>query len=62
MGADRCRALLIDPDYAAVAYFRAFRQYLMARVGDAETRMIVVEFGLEMRNPLGHVLFNGIKQ
>ena len=55
-------ALLIDPDYAAVAFFRAFRQYLMARVGDAETRMIVVEFGLEMRNSLGHVLFNGIKQ
>jgi hypothetical protein len=54
-------ALLIDPDYAAVAFFRAFRQYLMARVGDAETRMIVVEWGLEMRNPVAHVLFNGIK-
>jgi hypothetical protein len=53
--------LLIDPDYAAVAFFRAFRQYLMARVGDAETRMIVVEWGLEMRNPLAHLLFNGIK-
>ena len=54
-------ALLVDPDYAAVAFFRAFRQYLMARVGDAETRMIVVEYGLEMRNPLAHILFNGIK-
>ena len=54
--------LLIDPDYAAVAFFRAFRQYLMARVGDAENRMIVVEWGLEMRNPVAHVLFNGIKQ
>jgi hypothetical protein len=54
--------LLIDPDYAAVAFFRAFRQYLMARTGDAETRMIVVEWGLEMRNPLAHILFNGIKQ
>jgi hypothetical protein len=54
--------LLIDPDYAAVAFFRAFRQYLMARIGDAETRMIVVEWGMEMRNPLAHVLFNGIKQ
>jgi Family of unknown function (DUF5309) len=53
--------LLIDRDYAAVAYFRAFRQYLMARVGDAETRMIVVEFGLEMRNAAAHILFNGIK-
>jgi hypothetical protein len=53
--------LLIDPDYAAVAFFRAFRQYLMARTGDAETRMIVVEWGIEMRNALAHILFNGIK-
>jgi hypothetical protein len=54
-------ALLIDPDYAAVAFYRSFRQYLMARSGDAETRLIIVEWGLEMRNPLAHVLFNGIK-
>jgi hypothetical protein len=54
--------LLLDPDYAAVAFFRAFRQYLMARTGDAETRMIVVEWGLEMRNPLAHMMFNGISQ
>jgi len=54
--------LLIDPDYVAVAFFRAFRQFLMARVGDAETRMIVCEWGLEMRNPLAHILFNGIKK
>jgi hypothetical protein len=53
--------LLIDPDYIAYAFFRSFRQYLMARVGDAETRMIVVEWGIEMRNPLAHILFNGIK-
>lgn len=52
--------LLIDPDYAAVAFFRAFRQFLMARTGDAETRMIVVEWGLEMRNALAHIIFNGI--
>jgi Family of unknown function (DUF5309) len=52
--------LLVDPDYAAVAFFRSFRQYLMARIGDAESRMIVVEWGLEMRNSLAHVMFNGI--
>ncbi len=52
--------LLIDQDYAAVSFFRSFRQYLMARTGDAETRMIVVEWGLEMRNALAHILFNGI--
>jgi hypothetical protein len=55
-------ALLIDPDYIAVAFFRSFRQYLMARTGDAETRMIVVEWGLEMRNSLAHILFNGIQK
>jgi hypothetical protein len=54
--------LLIDPNYAAVAFFRSFRQYLMARTGDAETRMIVVEWGVEMRNPLAHLVFNGIKK
>jgi hypothetical protein len=54
--------LLLDPDYIAVAFFRAFRQFLMARVGDAETRMIVAEWGVEMRNPLAHILFNGIKK
>jgi hypothetical protein len=55
-------AYLFDPDYIAVAFFRAFRQFLMARVGDAETRMIVCEWGVEMRNPLAHILFNGIKK
>ena len=52
--------LLIDPDYIAVAFFRSFRQYLMARTGDAESRMIVVEWGVEMRNSLANILFNGI--
>ena len=54
-------SLLIDPDYAAVAFFRSFKQVLMARVGDAETRMIVAEWGLEMRNALAHILFSGVK-
>ena len=54
--------LLLDPDYAAMAFFRAFRQYLLARTGDAETRMIVAEWGIEMRNPLAHIVFNGIKK
>jgi hypothetical protein len=53
--------LLLDQDYLAFAFFRNFRQFLMARVGDAETRMIVVEWGIEMRNPLAHILFNSIK-
>jgi hypothetical protein len=54
--------LLIDQDYAAVAFYRSFRQYMMARTGDAETRMLVVEWGFECRNSLAHVLFNGIQK
>lgn len=55
-------ALLLDPAYLALAYFRNFRQYPLAKIGDAETRMILAEWGVEMRNPLAHILFNGIKQ
>lgn len=54
--------LLIDPQYVAVAFFRNFRQYPIAKIGDAETRMILAEWGVEMRNPMAHILFNGIKQ
>ena len=52
--------MIIDPDYLAVAFFRSFRQYLMARTGDAETRMIIVEWGVEVRNALANILLNGI--
>lgn len=55
-------SLLIDPDYIAVAFFRNFRQVPIAKIGDAETRMILSEWGVEMRNPMAHILFNGVKQ
>lgn len=55
-------SLLLDPDYLAIAFFRNFRQYPLAKIGDAETRMILAEWGVEMRNPMAHILFNGVKQ
>lgn len=55
-------SLLLDADYIAVGYFRNFRQVPIAKIGDAETRMILAEWGVEMRNPLAHILFNGVKQ
>jgi hypothetical protein len=51
---------LLDPNYAAVAFFRKFKQELMAKVGDAVTRMMLAEWGIEMRNPMAHILLNGI--
>jgi hypothetical protein len=55
-------ALLLDPNYMALGYFRNFRQYPLAKTGDAEVRMILAEWGVEMRNPMAHILFNGVKQ
>ena len=54
--------LILDADFLAVAFYRNFRQYPLAKTGDAETRMILAEWGVEMRNPLAHVMMNGIKQ
>ena len=47
-------AFLLDPQYAAVAYFRNFQRTPIAKIGDAETEMILVEYGLEMRNEAAH--------
>lgn len=55
-------AFLIDPNYIAVGFFRNFRQFPLAKIGDAETRMILAEWGVENRNPMAHLLFNGIKR
>jgi len=55
-------SLLLDPDFLALAFYRNFRQFPIAKIGDAETRLLLVEWGVEMRNPLAHILFNGIKQ
>lgn len=55
-------SLLLDPNYIAIAFFRNFRQIPLAKIGDAETRMILAEWGVEMRNGMAHILFNGVKQ
>lgn len=47
-------AFLLDPEYAAVAYYRPFVQFPLAKVGDAETRVILSEYTLEMRNEAAH--------
>lgn len=54
--------LLVDPEYMAVSFFRNFRQFPIAKIGDADTRVILSEWGTETRNGMAHILFNGIKQ
>jgi hypothetical protein len=47
-------ALILDPEYAALAYLRPFQTNELARVGDAEKTQILAEFTLEVRNEAAH--------
>jgi hypothetical protein len=47
-------ALFVDPDFAKVAYLRDFETVDISTIGDAETKMLVVEFGLEVSNEKAH--------
>lgn len=46
--------LMLDPEYVALAFFRNFQTIDIATVGDATTKMIVAEWGCEMRNQAAH--------
>lgn len=48
------RVLLLDPSYARMAFYRPFSQTPLAKIGDAETRMIVVEWGVQVDNEKAH--------
>lgn len=43
-------ALLVDPEYVGTSYLRSFETQDLGSIGDAETKAIYVEFGLEMKN------------
>lgn len=45
---------VIDPKMASVAYLRPFEQKPLAKTGDAEKRMMIVEYGLKVNNEAAH--------
>lgn len=47
-------ALILDPEYAALAYLRPFQTNDIAKVGDAEKKQILAELTLEVRNEAAH--------
>lgn len=47
-------ALLLDPRYAKMAWFRKYRTKDIAPIGDAETKLLIAEWGLEMTNEAAH--------
>lgn len=44
----------VDPQYVKFAYYRTFRQKPIAPIGDAETRMILAEWGIQVSNEKAH--------
>jgi len=46
--------LLVDPEFAKVSYLRNFQTVDISTIGDAMTKMIVVEYGLEVSNEAAH--------
>lgn len=47
-------ALVLDPEFAAVAYLRPFATNELAKAGDSEKTQILAELTLEMRNEAAH--------
>ena len=47
-------AYFLDPEYASVNYLRPIQQVELAKTGDAEKRMVICEFGLEVTNEAAH--------
>lgn len=49
-------AFVLDPEYASVAFLRPFQTVELAKTGDAEKRMILVEWGLKVHTEAAHGL------
>ena len=49
-------AFVLDPEYAAVSYLRPFQTVELAKTGDAEKRLITVEYGLKVNTEAAHGL------
>ena len=47
---------VLDPEYYSIAYLRSFRTEKLAKTGDAEKRMLLVEWTLKVHNEAAHGL------
>ena len=46
-------AYVVDEEMCGLSYLRNFRTEVMAKTGDAEKRMLIVEYGLKIRQQKG---------
>jgi hypothetical protein len=54
-------ALLLDFDYIKVSYLRNLRRIPIAKTGDADTELLLAEWGLEMSNVDAHQLITDLE-
>lgn len=47
-------AFLVDPEYCSMAVLRPIQQTELAKTGDAEKRLMLVEYGLKVSNQAAH--------
>ena len=47
-------AFVVDPQYASMAVLRPLQQMELAKTGDAEKRLMLVEYGLKVNNEAAH--------
>jgi hypothetical protein len=47
-------AFIVDPDYASLAVLRPIQQMELAKTGDAEKRLMLVEYGLKVNSQAAH--------
>ena len=47
-------AFVVDPDYASLAILRPIQQMELAKTGDAEKRLMLVEYGLKVNSQAAH--------
>ena len=47
-------AFVLDPDYAAMTILRPYQQIELAKTGDADKRMLLVEYGLKVTAENSH--------
>lgn len=53
-------AHVLDPEHVEVVYLRPYQQTPLAKTGDAEKRMILVEYGLKVTNEKAHGLITDL--
>lgn len=47
-------ALFVDPEYVSFVYLRSFKTEKLAKTGDSENRMMLVEWGLKVKTEKAH--------